>query len=108
MTVAVLAPIDDIAALVRGATGESLTIVIAPGRDPLGLALARAALAPLAIERAPMRVNALVPSQDAAPADVEAAVAFLERAVSTTGQVLEIGHGAPVRPHGPSAAITNR
>ncbi|WP_267382175.1 Rossmann fold domain-containing protein [Sphingomonas sp. GC_Shp_2] len=91
MSVAVLAPADDIVPLVRGASGEALTIVIAPGRDRLALALALAALPPLAIERAPMRVNAVLPRPGAGPVDVEAATRFLERAVSTTGQVLEIG-----------------
>lgn len=91
MSLGVLAPSDDIVALVRAATGEALTIRILPSRDPIALATARAQLAPLAIERAPMRVNAVSAGKSAAEADVEAALAFLERAVSTTGQWLEIG-----------------
>ena len=86
-----LAPDDDIAAAVRAATGESVVVVILPGRDALGRAMARGAVAPLAIERAPaMRVNAIVAGADAAPADIAAAAAFLATACSTTGQVLEV------------------
>lgn len=82
---------DDIAALVRAAKAESLAVAIAPGRDPLALAQARAAIGPLAIERAPAtRVNAVLWSEGADPADIAAAIAFLERARSTTGQILEI------------------
>lgn len=83
-------PGDDIAVLVRAVPDKSVVIVIAPGRDPLALALALAAIGPLAIERAPTRVNAVVPSERATSTDVEAAVAFLASARSTTGQVLAI------------------
>lgn len=81
---------DDVAELVRAVSDDSVVIVIAPGRDPLPLALALAAIGPLAVERAPMRINAVVPSERARTADVDAAVAFLESAQSTTGQVLAI------------------
>ncbi|TXC70697.1 hypothetical protein FSB78_06930 [Sphingomonas ginsenosidivorax] len=85
-----LAATEDLAACVRGATGESIVLVIAP-RAPLEMALARAAIAPLAIERAPaMRVNAVVPGVGADAHDVEAAVAYLENARSTTGQILDV------------------
>lgn len=92
---------EDIVARVRAATGDSLVVVIA-ARGPLEMALARAAIGPLAIERAPgMRVNAIVPEQGADARDVDAAIAFLEGARSTTGQVLEIsaasGHNPPER-----------
>ena len=81
---------DDLVALVRAADGGSVVLVIA-AREPLAMAMARAAIAPLAIERAPgMRVNAVVPGVGADPRDVDAAVAFLEGAGSTTGQVLEV------------------
>lgn len=83
---------DDVATVVRGASGESLVLVIDAGWAPLALALAKAALAPLAIERAPaMRVNMVFAGEGADPAAVEGAIAFLERAVSTTGQLLEVG-----------------
>jgi hypothetical protein len=85
-----LAAGDDPAARVRAAWGDSVVLVIA-ARDPLEMALARAAIAPLAIERAPaMRVNAVVPAAGADPRDVDATVAFLERARSTTGQILDL------------------
>ncbi len=85
-----LAAGDDPVALVRAADGESVVLVIVP-RDPLAMALARAAIGPLAVERAPgMRVNAVVPGAGADTDDVDAAVAFLEGARSTTGQVLEV------------------
>lgn len=81
---------DDLVAMVRAATGDSVVVVIAP-RSPLDMALARAAIAPLAIERAPaMRVNAVVPGPAAEARDVDAAIAFLDRAQSTTGQILEV------------------
>lgn len=80
----------DLIAAVRGATGDSLVVVIAP-RASLEMALARAAIGPLAVERAPaMRVNAVVPGTGAKADDVAAAVVFLEGARSTTGQILEI------------------
>lgn len=100
-------PGDDAAALVRAADAESVLVLIDPALDPLALALARAAIGPLAVERAPgTRVNALQAAADADPADVEAAVRFLERARSTTGQLLEVA--ARRRTHGPSRSSTNR
>ena len=90
MTVVRAAPGDDIAALVRAATDESLVVVIVPGRDPLSAALAEASIAPLAIERAPARrVNAVIGDGDAP--DVAAMAGFLDAAASTTGQVVRIG-----------------
>ena len=86
-----LEPGGDVAALVRGATGDSRVVVIPAVLDALAMAQARAAIGPLAIESAPAtRVNAVVPAEGAHAADVEAAVAFLEQARSTTGQVIEI------------------
>ena len=86
-----LEPGGDVAALVRGATGDSRVVVIPAVLDALAMAQARAAIGPLAIESAPAtRVNAVVLEKRAHAADVEAAVAFLEQARSTTGQVIEI------------------
>ena len=86
-----LEPGGDDAALVRGATGDSRVVVIPAVLDALAMAQARAAIGPLAIESAPAtRVNAVVLAEGAHAADVEAAVAFLEQARSTTGQVIEI------------------
>ena len=87
-----LEPGGDIAALVRGATGESRIVLIPANLDPLTMAQARAAIGPLAIELAPaVRVNAVAPAEGAQHADVSAAVAFLEQARSTTGQLLAVG-----------------
>ena len=86
-----LEPDEDLAALVRGAVRESLVIVIPSTLDALAMAQARAIIGPLAVELAPAtRVNAVVPAEDCDPVDVDAAVAFLENAPSTTGQLLQI------------------
>ena len=85
-----LEPGGDIAALVRGAVGTSLVVAISATLDALAMAQARAAIGPLAIELAPAtRVNAVVLAEAGDPADVDAAVAFLENASSTTGQLIE-------------------
>ena len=98
-------PGDDLAALVRAAGAESVLVVVDPALDALEAALARAAIGPLAAERAPgTRVNALLPAADADPAEVEAAARFLEGALSVTGQLLEVA--ARVRPQGPSRSST--
>lgn len=79
--------------LVRGTVGNagSLEIVIAGGGPPVALAAACAVIAPLAIEVAPgMRLNAVLSGPGAAPRDVAAAVGFLERATSTTGQLIVV------------------
>ena len=82
---------DDLPARVRAVADESVVMVIDAGWAPLPLALAKAAVAPLAIERAPGgRLNLVVRGTAADPVAVEAAIAFLETARSTTGQVLEI------------------
>ena len=84
-------PGGDIAALVRGAAGESLVVVIPATLDALAMALTKAAIGPLAVELAPAtRVNAVMLEEGGDPADVDAAVAFLEQARSTTGQLIEI------------------
>ncbi|WP_174286403.1 Rossmann fold domain-containing protein [Sphingomonas bacterium] len=89
MSVVHAAPGDDIARIVRAASGESLVVVIEPGRDPLSAASVEASIAPLAVERAPgMRVNAVV--GDGAVADVAAMAGFLDTAASTTGQVVRV------------------
>jgi hypothetical protein len=82
---------DDVAAIVRSAAAESIVLVLAADWPPLVLARLRASVAPLAIERAPdTRVNAVILGEGAGAAAVDAAIAFLESARSTTGQVLEI------------------
>jgi hypothetical protein len=82
---------DDVAVIVRSAAAESIVLVIAADWPPLVLAQLRASVAPLAIERAPdTRVNAVILGEGAGAAAVDAAIAFLESARSTTGQVLEI------------------
>ena len=92
MTRVRVGPGDDLAALVRGAKGESVLLMLDASLDALAMAQARAVIGPLAVERAPgVRVNALAIGTDADPEQVEAAALFLENARSTTGQVLEIG-----------------
>ncbi|HVF94340.1 MAG TPA: hypothetical protein VM900_08495 [Sphingomonas sp.] len=87
----VLTQDDDIVATVRAATGESIVVVLDPQWPAITLALARAAIVPLAIERAPStRINAVLATPAASRAAVEAAIDFLESATSTTGQLLEI------------------
>ena len=87
---------DDIAACVRDArarlgTDDSLVVVIRESSDSLFAAQARALIAPLAIEAAPVtRINAVLSHNGARAADVEAAISYLETALSTTGQILEI------------------
>lgn len=84
-------PGDDPVALVRAAAAESVVVVIPPDLDPMATTLATAVIASLAIERAPaVRVNAVSYAAGADPADVGAAIAFLESAMSTTGQVLAV------------------
>ncbi|WP_374945201.1 Rossmann fold domain-containing protein [Sphingomonas sp.] len=80
---------DDVAVIVRAAAGEALTLIL-DGGESVEHAVLLAAIAPLAIERAPMRVNAVVAGVGADPADIEAAVAFLDSARSTTGQLLRV------------------
>lgn len=78
-------------ARVRAAQGDVLVRMDA-GLPPIALATLRAAIGPLAIACAPeRRVNALVCDAGAAPEDIAAAIAWLQSAASTTGQVLEIG-----------------
>ena len=97
-----LEPGGDIVALVRAARpasadslpdspSDSLVVVVAPSSDTLWLAMTRAAIGPLAIDRAPAtRVNAVFAAQGAAEAHVDAAVDFLGCARSTTGQVIDV------------------
>ena len=86
-----LPPGADIVDLVRGGDAGSLVIVIAPGRCPLSLAQARAAIGPLAIEQAPARrINAIIVENGADGAAVDAMAAFLDSASSTTGQIVTV------------------
>ena len=84
----------DVVALVRATDGESVVILFDSGLDPVELAQARAAVGPLAVERAPAtRVNAIVELPSARGDDVEAAARFLNGARSITGQILEVSGG---------------
>ena len=65
-------------------------LLFAPDLDPLDATLLRASLGPLAVEAAPVRVNAILAHPGADPGAVEAAALFLEAARSTTGQLLEV------------------
>ena len=92
----ILSERDDITACVRDARAglgndDSLVVVIRESSDSLFAAQARAAIAPLAIEAAPVtRINAVLSHNGARAVDVEAAIGYLETALSTTGQILEI------------------
>lgn len=86
---------DDVAARGRAATSESVVLVIGAAGASLWLAQAKATIGPLAIELAPeRRINVVIAGQGADDVDVDAAVAFLDRATSTTGQVLTVGGGS--------------
>jgi len=87
-----LAPATVAAAVhgVRASTAEHLLLMLAPDLPPLEAALLRAALEPLAIERAPARLNAVAAGPAADRQAVEAAARFLEGAGSTTGQLLRV------------------
>jgi len=76
-------------AAVRAAPGD-VAVVIGPAVAPLERALLIAAIGPLAIERTPARVNALDCGEGVTPEAVAEALAFLENADCTTGQVLRL------------------
>ncbi|WP_147453149.1 Rossmann fold domain-containing protein [Sphingomonas sp. PP-CE-3A-406] len=82
----------DIVSLIRSAEAESIVVVVVqPSANALWTALARAAIPPLAIERAPgCRVNAVFAEEGACDADVDAAAEFLDCARSTTGQIIDV------------------
>ena len=78
------------AAAVRSTT-EDVIVVLAADLDALTMATMRAAIAPLAIEKAPeVRVNAVLPGVDHDVRDVAEAIDFLVTAASTTGQILDL------------------
>ncbi|TPG14492.1 Rossmann fold domain-containing protein [Sphingomonas oligophenolica] len=86
-----LAADDDVIALVRATVGDSLVVVIQPGRSALALAQTCAAIGPLAVEQAPgRRINAVLVGADSDPTAVAATARFLESAASTTGQIVAI------------------
>ncbi|KQM63393.1 hypothetical protein ASE75_13165 [Sphingomonas sp. Leaf17] len=86
-----LAAGDDPVAAVRAATAESVVLVFASDRDPVMMARDIAAIGPLAIESAPVRrVNAVIAGPGSAADAVDAAVVFLDQALSTTGQVITV------------------
>ncbi len=94
-----LAPDDDPAAVLRraagGAAGGAVTAVTAVMVMPAGapaLALIRAIVGVVALERAPgVRINAVVVAPGAPAEAVAASVAFLGGADAVTGQVIELG-----------------
>jgi hypothetical protein len=86
----VLEPADDAVAVLRGVVGDSVVIVIRPGRDATAQAMARAGVAALALERAPMRINAVEPGEGTDPPAIDAAVAYLAAAPAVTGQVIAL------------------
>lgn len=76
----------------RRTRGGGFVLLLVDSRiAALDRAMLLAAIGPLAAELAPrVRIGAVVAGPAAAAADVAAAAAFLARARSTTGQVLEI------------------
>ena len=87
----VVLPGGDLLASARAIDGESLVIILPSSLGSAEAKLARASIELLAVERAPRgRVNAVLPRPAAEPADVEAAIGFLDRATSTTGQLIEL------------------
>ncbi|GAA3704379.1 hypothetical protein GCM10022268_12490 [Sphingomonas cynarae] len=84
----VLEPGDDAVELIRALSGDSAVVVIRPGRNPTALALARAAVVALALERAPMRINAVEPGATTDVAAIAGAVGYLASAPAVTGQVM--------------------
>jgi len=81
----------DIVSLIRSAEAESIVVVVRPSANTLWTALARAAIPPLAIERAPgCRVNAVFAEEGAREDDADAAAVFLDHARSTTGQIIDV------------------
>ncbi len=83
-----LEPGDDAVALIRALSGDSAVVVIRPGRDSTALTLARAAVAALALERAPMRINAVQPGDTTDDVAIAEAVGYLASAPAVTGQVI--------------------
>lgn len=87
-----LAPDADVRAVVAAHPGTDLVLVLMPGRDSVAQAMAEAAIGPLAVAIAPdARINAVVPSPDASPDAIAAAVAYLAAAHAVTGQLLAVG-----------------
>lgn len=83
---------EDLAVRLREASGPVVTAVVALPADAPALALIRAVVAVVALERAPgVRINAVAVGVGGAQASVAAAVAYLAGAGAVTGVVLEIG-----------------
>lgn len=85
-----VASVEQAVSAVRGGGADAILLLFAPDLDPLDATLLRASLGPLAVEAAPVRVNAILAHPGADPGAVEAAALFLEAARSTTGQLLEV------------------
>ena len=84
-------PIAETLRAVRAAVDTVVVVIVPHDLPAVERAMLIAAIGPLAIERAPaQRVCALDLGAAADPADVAAAVRFLARAASTTGQVLKV------------------
>ncbi|MDO7842933.1 Rossmann fold domain-containing protein [Sphingomonas immobilis] len=105
--------VEAVIARLRNAPDPAV-LVILPEVSPLARAMLRAAIAPLAAERAPAtRIGAVEIAGGSDPSDVIAAVQFLANAASTTGQVLAVAPPAPSpyaggRPQDPSDSSTKR
>ena len=83
--------VADIVCRLRALEAEIVLLLIDSSTSAMDRAMLRAAIGPLAIERAPqMRIGAIEIGEGAATVDVVAAAGFLASARSTTGQILKI------------------
>ena len=88
----------DIVSSVRQVEADSIVVLVPPSSNALWTALARAAIAPLAIELAPgCRVNAIFVEDGARQVDIDSAANFLDHARSTTGQIVDVRKAIDVR-----------
>ncbi|MEN2785638.1 Rossmann fold domain-containing protein [Sphingomonas qilianensis] len=84
-------PIAETIAAIKSADAAMALVIVGPELPAVDRAMVLAAIAPLAVARAPRRLCALDIGHHAAEADVVAVARFLAGAKSTTGQVLVVG-----------------
>ena len=81
---------DVIAALRAAGQGNTVVLLIEPGVAAIDRAMLLAALGPLAVALAPVRIAAVDVAEGAAEERVVAAASYLADAQSTTGQYLRV------------------
>lgn len=84
-------PVAATVAAIEAADAEIVLVLVGADLPAVERAMLLAAIGPLAVARAPVRVCALDVGADADEADVVAAARYLAGAGSTTGQVLVVG-----------------